>query len=74
MQCVCNTVLFRQGDSPEEGNEVMLAVEGPLCVCVCVCASENLDLPVNEYVACVSQISIVSRKIGDRDRNMGGWG
>lgn len=50
------------------GNEVTLAAEGPVCVCVC----ENLNLPVNEYVAHVSQISIVSRKISERDRNMRG--
>lgn len=44
----------------------MLAVEGSVC--------ENLDLPVNEYVARVSEIPIVSRKISDRDRNMrAGW-
>lgn len=41
----------------------MLAVEGTVRLCVC----ENLDLPVNEYVAYVSQIPIVSRKISDRD-------
>lgn len=31
--------------------------------CECVCGSENLNLPVNEYVAHVCQIAIVSRKI-----------
>lgn len=48
----------------------MLAVEQSVCVHVC----ENLDLPVNEYVAHVSKIPIVSRKISDRDRNMRGRG
>lgn len=50
----------------------MLAVEESGCACVRVC--ENLDLPVNEYVAHVSQIPIVSRKISDRDRKMRGGG
>lgn len=37
---------------------------------VCVC--ENVHLPVNEYMAHVRQIPIVSRKISDRDGNMRG--
>ena len=65
-ECICNTILFPKRDSQEGGNEVTLAVS----VCVCVC--ENLNLPVNEYVAHVSQIPIVSRKISERDQNMRG--
>ena len=77
-ECICNTILFPKRDSQEGGNEVTLAVEGPGCLCVCVCVRacvcvcENLNLPVNEYVAHVSQIPIVSRKISERDRNMQG--
>lgn len=44
----------------------MLAGEGSVC--------ENLNLPVNEYVACASQIPIVSRKISDRDGKDAGEG
>lgn len=44
----------------------MLTVGESVCVC------ENVDFPVNEYVAHVRQIPIVSRKMSDRDGNMRG--
>lgn len=44
----------------------MLTVGESVCVC------ENVDFPVNEHIAHMGQIPIVSRKISGRDENMRG--